>query len=165
MEAGAECLISICSTGALHSGMRVPGLTIPRDYIDLFSGATFHDGDIFHATPAIDGDILSALARSSRKVAPHTTEGTVYVQTRGPRLETRAEVRLLSEWGDVVGMNMGPEATLASELGMRFGAILTVDNYANGVVDEALDFRDILDRAKMNWPLLLRVLSLLPERF
>ncbi len=163
-DSGIESIISICSTGALRSDILVPGFAIPSDYIDLSSGSTFHDGDIFHTTPGLDQAIQSSLVEACRSSQYDPLEDSIYVQTRGPRLETKAEVRLLSGWGDVVGMNLGPEATLCSELGIRVGALLTVDNYANGIERTPLDFRDILGNARSRWGSVLEILANLPDR-
>ncbi len=161
-ELGVQAIISICSTGALDRGVPVPSFAVPADYVDLSSGATFTDDGIAHITPKLDERIREMLLSSCEKVGVDAIDGGVYVQARGPRLETRAEVRLLSGWGDYVGMNMAPEATLSMELDIPYGALLTVDNYANGVVDQELDFREILRDARGNWDDILRILEDLP---
>ena len=74
--------------------------------------------------------------------------GGVYVQTRGPRIETRAEVAVLSRIADIVGMTLASEATLACELGIEFAAICTVDNYANGLGTEVLSYEHILETSR-----------------
>ncbi|MCK5772949.1 MAG: MTAP family purine nucleoside phosphorylase [Thermoplasmata archaeon] len=161
-ELDVQAIISICSTGALDPGIKVPSFAVPADYIDLSSGATFMDDEITHITPKLDGRIRKSLLGSCERVGVEAIDGGIYVQARGPRLETRAEVRLISGWGDYVGMNMAPEATLSMELDIPYGALLTVDNYANGVVDQELDFRDILRDARGNWDDILRILKDLP---
>ena len=164
-DLGVEAVISVCSTGALHPGIVVPSIAIPEDYIDLVSGATFHDDGITHITPGLDGRIRKMLLDSCVGAGVSARDGGIYVQTMGPRLETRAEVKLLSGWGDFVGMNMAPEATLSAERGIPFGSILTVDNYANGLIDGDLDFQDILRDAKGNWDNILRILEHFPHGF
>ncbi len=57
----------------------------------------------------------------------------VYVNTRGPRFETKAEVRHFTTIGDVVGMTAAHEAGLAKELGLRYAAVCIVDNVCNGL--------------------------------
>ncbi len=162
-ELGVQAVISICSTGALDPGIKVPSIAVPADYIDLVSGTTFMDHEIAHITPKLDVRLRESLLCSCKRAGVDAIDGGIYVQARGPRLETRAEVRLLSGWGDYVGMNMAPEATLSMELGIPYGAILTVDNYANGVINEELDFRDILRDARGNWDDILRILENIPE--
>jgi 5'-methylthioadenosine phosphorylase len=157
-----EIIISICSSGALSGDIRVPSIAIPDDYIDLFSGATVHDEGIFHLTPGFDMSIQKCLEQACREEGMEPLTGITYVQTKGPRLETRAEVRVLSGWGDLVGMNLGPEATLSTELGIRFGSILTVDNHANGIRNGKLDFREIRTNAVAKWDKLVSILARLP---
>jgi 5'-methylthioadenosine phosphorylase len=57
----------------------------------------------------------------------------VYAATQGPRLETAAEIdRLERDGATVVGMTGMPEAVLARELGLAYGAIVLVVNHAAG---------------------------------
>jgi len=81
------------------------------------------------------------------KAIPEARFGGVYVQTRGPRIETVAEVQALARSADVVGMTIASEATLAIELGMEVAALCTIDNYANGLWDEALTYDHIIASA------------------
>ncbi|MFH1126407.1 MAG: 6-oxopurine nucleoside phosphorylase, partial [Candidatus Altiarchaeota archaeon] len=71
----------------------------------------------------------------------------VYVQTAGPRLETKAEINVIKKWGDVVGMTMASEAILAQERGLAYAAVCTVDNYAHGISKEILDFKRVMEEA------------------
>ena len=57
----------------------------------------------------------------------------VYVNTRGPRYETKAEVKHFATIGDVVGMTAAHEAGLAKELGLKYAAVCVVDNVCNGL--------------------------------
>ncbi len=47
-------------------------------------------------------------------------------------------------------MTVASEATLALELGMRFAALCTVDNYANGLGSETLTYEHILATSRAN---------------
>ncbi len=155
---GVDAILSVCSCGALRTEAPVPCWAVPDDLIDLFGGATFIVSGIRHITPVMDRDLSERLLASCRKAGLDVIEGGTYVQTRGPRLETRAEVRLLSQWGDYVGMNMASEAVLSMEIGKPYAALLTVDNHAHGVKGNGLDFRDILESARRSWDDVLRVL-------
>jgi 5'-methylthioadenosine phosphorylase len=160
---GCELVISVCSTGALSKSIEVPTIAVPEDYIDPFTGETFFDDRIEHITPLLDPKVQEAIVRSCLSLGTRLEIGGTYVQMRGPRLETRSEVRLISTWGEYVGMNLGPEATLVQEAGMRSGALLTVDNYANGIAPEGLDFKDILLHARSQWSTVKEILSMLPN--
>ena len=39
------------------------------------------------------------------------------MQLRGPRFETKAEIRIVQQWGDVIGMTAAHEADLCVEAG------------------------------------------------
>ena len=72
------------------------------------------------------------------------------MQTRGPRFETKAEIRLLTQWGDVVGMTAAHEADLCREIGLHYNSFAMVDNYANGVMNEEIDFNRFKALVKEN---------------
>jgi len=84
------------------------------------------------------------LSRELHWHVPGARYGGTYVQTRGPRFETVAEIAALSQFADLVGMTLASEATLACELSIPFAAICTVDNYANGLADGVLTYDEVL---------------------
>lgn len=142
--AGADRVIAIGSVGSLQPKIAPGSLLIPDDYITMGEVPTIHDHAISHILPEISPALREDLAR----VVPEARSGGVYVQTRGPRIETRAEVRMLSRVGDVVGMTLASEATLALELGLPFAALCTVDNYAHGIGTEVPSWEHILAAAR-----------------
>ncbi|MFO8051544.1 MAG: 6-oxopurine nucleoside phosphorylase [Thermoplasmatota archaeon] len=150
-KAGVDGVISICSTGALRNDVPVPSLCVPEDYIDLFSGVTVVRSAIQHATPSFDQGLRRALVQASKDLDKEVRDGGVYIQTRGPRLETKAEVRMLAGFADIVGMNLGSECTVACEMDIPFAGMVTVDNYAHGINADHLDYRDILLSAASRW--------------
>ena len=76
-------------------------------------------------------------------------DGGVYWQTRGPRLETPAEIRFMEPHADLVGMTIASECVAASDLGLAYAAICVVDNLANGVGESELTMDDVLaERAR-----------------
>lgn len=83
------------------------------------------------------------LAEKAAGTGLYVENSGVYFQTRGPRLETRAEIRMLAGFADVVGMTMGDEATAAAEAGIEYAAICSVDNYANGIMDAVISQEEI----------------------
>ncbi|MBN1539948.1 MAG: MTAP family purine nucleoside phosphorylase [Candidatus Thermoplasmatota archaeon] len=158
-EAGATSMISICSTGALRNDIPVPSVAVPEDFIDLSPVQTFFDDSIHHATPSLDIRLRKALVLSAQGSGLPCIDGGVYIQTKGPRLETRAEVRMLSGFGDYVGMNLASEAGLCCELGIPVAGLVTVDNHANGIVEKELDYREILDAARSKWNIVMGILT------
>jgi 5'-methylthioadenosine phosphorylase len=86
------------------------------------------------------------------KLAPEfeIKTGKVYVQMRGPRFDTKAEIRIIRDWGDVVGMTAAQEADLCVEAGLRYNSLALVDNYGNGLEGTEIDFARFKDLVKSN---------------
>jgi 5'-methylthioadenosine phosphorylase len=60
-------------------------------------------------------------------------ERGVYVCTPTGRFETAAEIRMMAGWGGhIVGQTLGHEAPLMRRLGIHFGSLNIVSNYAEG---------------------------------
>jgi 5'-methylthioadenosine phosphorylase len=142
--AGVDRVITIGSAGSLKRNIPPGSIMVPSDYLSTTTIPSIHEHRIRHVHPGF----TSAFARELAQTVPDTTYGGVYAQTRGPRIETEAEVRALASAADMVGMTIASEATLAIELGMEVCALCTIDNYANGLSDEALTFEHILASAE-----------------
>jgi len=138
-ELGVSQVLSISATGGLHPDMKPGTLVLLDQIVDLTSGreSTFFNGPEIHHVDFTEPycpemrEILGAAAEEAG-VALHC--GGTYVCTNGPRLETAAEIRLFSGFGaDVVGMTGMPEAVLARELELCYGALSVVTNLAAGL--------------------------------
>jgi 5'-methylthioadenosine phosphorylase len=149
-DLGTDRIISIGSVGSLKEGIKPPAIVIPEDYISPFRVDTFFDDKVEHITPEMDDELRKELRESALSLGIDVHFGGVYIQTLGPRLETKAEIRMYSRFADIVGMTVGSEATLSQELGIGFAAICSVDNYAHGIGGEVPEFRVILERSKVN---------------
>lgn len=147
---GIMKIIGVNSVGSLKPDISPPSILIPHDYICPWKIATYHDDKIVHVVPGLDENLRESLLTLARKFGLEAVEKGVYIQTPGPRLETKAEIEMLKNFGDVVGMTMANEATLAKELDLSYASICSVDNYAHGIVEEALTSETILKNARMN---------------
>jgi len=139
--AGVTDIVAFGSSGSLKPKIAPGTLLIPTDYISLSDIPSIHDHAIEHVRP----ELSEALAKKLSQLVPSARFGGVYVQTRGPRIETIAEVKSLAWIADVVGMTVASEATLACELGLQFAALCTIENYANGLGDEVLTYEHIVN--------------------
>lgn len=158
-ELDVEEIIGVTSVGSLKRTITPQSLVVPHDYISLCSIPTFYDNEIVHVTPSLDEALRRRIIGAARDLNIAIIERGVYFQTVGPRLETRAEINFIKDYADVVGMNMASEATLATELGLRYANISTVDNYAHGIIaEEALDYKDIVEAASKSRENVERVL-------
>ncbi|HVP24794.1 MAG TPA: MTAP family purine nucleoside phosphorylase [Methanomicrobiales archaeon] len=141
---GADRLVAIGSAGSLSREIPPGSLAIPRDFLSWGESPSVHDHSIGHVLPGLDPGLSDSLG----KIVPGAIRGAVYAQTRGPRIETMAEVKALSLVADLVGMTLASEATLACELGIPFAALCTVDNYAHGLGGEAPTWEHILEASR-----------------
>jgi 5'-methylthioadenosine phosphorylase len=90
-------------------------------------------------------------------------EGKVYVQMRGPRFETKAEIKIIRHWGDVVGMTAAGEADLCREIGLHYNSFAIIDNYANGLMNDEIDFEKFRELVKANQQKVNRLFTRLLE--
>ncbi len=156
-------LVGICSAGALREDIKVPSISIPNDYVNLWNPITFYNEKIKHVTPGLSFSLRDELIKASKETGEDINEEGIYIQTQGPRLETKAEVNILCDFGDLVGMTMASESTLCKETGVGYAALVSVDNYANGVKKEELDYEEIVDTAQNNWENIKKILEIFLE--
>ncbi len=147
---GIARIVGVNSVGSLKPEIPPKTLVIPHDYINLWGIQTLFDGEIRHIIPGLDEDLRQLIISVGEKRKIEVTDGGIYIQTTGPRLETRAEIHLLKNFGDVVGMTMANEATLAQELSIPYASICSVDNYCHGISEPPLKADDILRTARSN---------------
>ena len=133
-ELGCRQILSLNSVGSLREELS-PGTMIScNDYIS-FAPATFSDEEGCYLAPKVANGLLDTVAPLWEE---KIVREQVYIQTRGPRFETPAEVRMLRGWGDVVGMTMASEADLCNELDIDYSSLAMIDNFANGIGQEKL---------------------------
>lgn len=139
-DLGFRDIVSVNSVGSLKPELPPGTLVSCSDYVGLQQGPqTFFDDELKGGAPGIDNNLVPMLVG---RLAPEFSifGGKVYVQMRGPRFETKAEIAIIRHWGDVVGMTAAHEADLCREIGLRYNSFAMVDNYANGLMNEEIDF-------------------------
>lgn len=148
---GVKKVIAMGSAGCLREDFEIPAIIVPHDYIDFFSRVTVFSSSLVYVTPGFDEELRNVLLSVAKQVSTlPVIEKGVYFQTRGPRLETKAEVAMIKNFADCVGMTAGSEATVARELGIRYAVICTLDNYAHGIKGASVDYKEIIRKAKEN---------------
>jgi 5'-methylthioadenosine phosphorylase len=162
---GVSEIIGVYSTGSLQTTLTPGMLTVPDDFICLYPTPTMVTDKPHHITPILGAGVRLGLLNAARDLAIAVKDGGVYWQTAGPRLETKAEIRLISHSADVVGMTMASEAVLARELDIPFGAICSVDNYAHGIGNGELKEDDIRMQSRHNAEKIGRIVSRYIEQF
>lgn len=139
---GIKYIFAINSVGSLKKEIRPGEFLIPSDYID-FDPPTFYEKDVKFITPKLSLKLRGILIKILRKLKIKFKNRGVYFQTKGPRLETRAEIRVMKQFADVVAMTMAKEATLAQELDLEYISLCSIDNYAHGILKKPLSFKEI----------------------
>ena len=137
-EAGCDRVLAIGSVGSLRQELGVGTFLAPDDFASLLVRATGFDDDRGHLLAGFDANWREEVLDAFAAVGEPLRDGGTYWQSLGPRFETRAEVRAIASHADVVGMTIGSEAAIAGELGLRYAAVCTVDNFANGVAPPGL---------------------------
>lgn len=153
-RAGADGVVCVCSTGSLKEEIKPGTLVVPHDYINFARYVTFYDREMRHTVPELDEELRNDIIK-----ACHGRDGGVYVQTHGPRFETKAEIAVLKQYADIVGMTMACEAALCSEIDIPVAALCTVDNYANGVVEQELSYEVIVENVEKNRDMVIDVIA------
>jgi 5'-methylthioadenosine phosphorylase len=135
---GVESAVGLSSVGSLRAGLMLGTAVVPDDYLSFHPPPTFAEEDRLHIVPTLDAGLRERLLALARATEGPVHDGGAYAETRGPRFETRAEVRLLADYAHVIGMTAASEATLLQERGISYAVLGLVDNMAHGIGPEPL---------------------------
>jgi 5'-methylthioadenosine phosphorylase len=147
---GFQNIVSLNSVGSLKKDLPPGTLVSCSDYVCLQQGpTTFFDEELRGGAPGIINNLIPKLTAA---LAPEFTilPGKIYVQMRGPRFETKAEIRVVKEWGDVIGLTAAHEADLCTETNLNYNSLALIDNYANGLEGTEIDFAKFNELVKKN---------------
>ncbi|HEU20218.1 MAG TPA: hypothetical protein ENO00_12735 [Deltaproteobacteria bacterium] len=161
---GVSEIISVNSTGSLQKHISPGMLVVPDDFISLSGGPTIFETKPVHVTPMIDPVIREKWLEAARMSGIEVVDGGVYWQTTGPRFETRAEIRMMARFADLVGMTMASEAIIAKEMDIPYASLCSVDNYGHGLVDKELTMGEIIKHSRKNTEAILAIVRTYLER-
>lgn len=138
--AGVHRIVSVASVGGIRADMGPGVIGVPHQIIDYTWGRkhTYFEGPdqpVTHVdfTHPYDESVRTALKAAAARAGEAIVGDGVYAASQGPRLETAAEIdRLERDGATMVGMTGMPEAVLARELGLAYGALAVVVNHAAG---------------------------------
>ncbi|MCU1376208.1 MAG: methylthioadenosine phosphorylase [Actinomycetia bacterium] len=140
--AGCDRVLALGSGGGLRADLGPGTVLAPDDFLALTTYPTFHDTTDGYAMAGFDPTWRAKVVAAWPSPI---VDGGTYAMVRGPRFETRAEIRVLATQADVVGMTIPAECILAGEAGLAYAAVCKVDNLANGVAGHDLtvdEYRD-----------------------
>lgn len=161
---GVEKIISINSVGSLKISIKPGSLVIPDDFLSVWSIPTFFDKEMRFFIPEMDKPLALYLHNLCKELGIRVKNGGIYIQTIGPRLETKAEINMLRRFGDIVGMTMASEATLVMEYGIPYASLCSIDNYCNGIIKRSLTMEQIITNVQTNLGNIERIIAALVKR-
>lgn len=156
-------ILAVGTVGSLDKQIHPGEFVVPHDFIDFtkLRRNTFFDTSRVHvdmSTPYCPS-LRTLLIAAGKKTSPAKLHDQgVYLATEGPRLETVAEIRLLSPVADIVGMTGVPEVILAREKGVCYASLCLVVNMAAGF-QQKLTAKEIALVYKEKEPLLSSILK------
>jgi purine nucleoside phosphorylase len=164
-DAGCDRVLALGSVGGLAPELGPGTLVCPDDFIALdVTPATALEGADAHRVPGFDRELRAQVLEAFATAGGEVRDGGVYWQASGPRLETPAEIRLVAQHADVIGMTIASECVVAGELGLRYASVCVVDNLANGVGETELTLEEIVaNRAKFADRLATLLTDVLPR--
>jgi len=155
---GVKYIFSFNSVGSLKKNIKPGTFLIPNDFIDFFP-PTFFDKELKFITPEISEKLKNILIKILKKLKIKFLKKGIYFNTRGPRLETKAEINLIKKFADVVGMTMAKEATLSQELNLEYVSLCSIDNYAHGITKKSLTQKDIEKNQQKNKKIVEKIIK------
>lgn len=147
---GVTHIIAINSVGSLKISLKPGTFIIPDDFISPWQIITFFDNEMKFTVPQTDDQLNSTFFQFCKQFGLNVSSGGTYIQTIGPRLETKAEIGMLKLFGDVIGMTMASEATLSMESGIAYTSLCSIDNYCNGIASTPLTMDEINENLSKN---------------
>jgi len=170
---GVERLVSVNAVGSLREEMAPMDIVIPDQLIDRTrhrADTFFEDGIVAHVAFAepFCPDMRQALAVAAADTGARVHTGGTYVAMEGPQFSTRAESELYRSWGaHIIGMTAMPEAKLAREAEICYGAVAFVTDYdcwhaGHDSVTTEIIFRNLQRGAATARAIVSHVVEMLP---
>ena len=134
-RSGANAVISTNTVGSM-AGHALGSIFLPDDFVEF----TKCRPNTFFEEKAVHVDmsrpycpvLRNSLAEAARSLGQQVAEG-VYVCAEGPHLESPAQIRMMRQFGDVVGMTGYPEVVLAREAALCYASLCIITNPAAGM--------------------------------
>lgn len=156
-DAGVSEIVAINSTGSLKKDL-CGMIVVPDDFITLIATPTIYKNRAVHITPSLNEKVRQKIIKAAQKSDLQVVKKGTYWQTQGPRLETKAEIKMMANFADIVGMTMANEAIIAKELDVPYACACSIDNFGNGLLAKPLNMREILDGTRKNADLMIKLL-------
>jgi 5'-methylthioadenosine phosphorylase len=135
-ELGVKRIIAPSAVGSLQTRYKPGGILIPDQFVDFTKDrkSSFYDGSkVCHISVAdpFCPELRIVALRSLTKLGFGGHGRGTYICIEGPRFSTKAESRFFRQiiHGDIIGMTLIPECTLAREAEICYVSISTITDY------------------------------------
>ncbi len=156
---GIKYVFGLVTSGSLDLNIKEGSAVLLDDFIDFTATRpqTYFDGDdnrVVHTEmyEPYCNNLREAFIQQAKENDVAIVDKGVYVCFKGPRFETKAEIRMFQMvGGTLVGMTNVPEVTLAKELGLCYSAVGLVSNMGCGMKEEnitEIDHSGVIQQVK-----------------
>ena len=101
LDQEVDFVIGVSSVGSCNTTIFVGSIVVPDDYVSHCEVSSLYDDARGHIVPGYDEELRQMLIAAIHEIKTNSklkfVERAVYVQTRGPRFETKAEVNISQE--------------------------------------------------------------------
>lgn len=167
---GAKILFLSNASGGMNRKFQAGDLMMITDHIGIFApnpliGANIEElGTRFPDMSHVYDLELQDLIRTTAKENNIPLQEGVYVQLTGPSYESPAEIRMLADYADAVGMSTVVEAIAANHCGLRVCGISCVCNLAAGMNPTPLSHKEVQEAADKVAPLFTELVTKVIEK-
>lgn len=168
---GAEILIVSNASGGMNPLFDLADLMLIVDHIN-FTGLNPligpNDEELGPRFPDMsevyDEELIDLAEKVALEESIKVNKG-IYIGVTGPNLETKAEYRMMRQWGaDAVGMSTVPEVIVGIHAGFRVLGISTITDLCFPDALEPVNFEKILNTAAKSEPKLTKLVKKFIER-
>ncbi|HPT78947.1 MAG TPA: purine-nucleoside phosphorylase [Candidatus Atribacteria bacterium] len=163
---GADTLIVTNACGGMNPAFKPGDLMLIEDHIN-FIGTNPLIGKNYNELGPRFPDISRAYSEDLLKLAKETAAGLgievksgVYCAISGPGYCTRAELRMLRQWGaDAIGMSTVPEAMAAAHMSMKVLGVSCVTDMAIADELEPISHEIVMEMANKTKPKFIKLIK------
>jgi purine-nucleoside phosphorylase len=171
-ELGAKILVVSNAAGGLNLSFRKGEIVLIEDHINFMGINPLigpNDDRLGPRFPDMSAPYSARLVQHTEQAARDEKipirRGT-YVGVLGPNLETRAEYRMLRNWGaDLVGMSTVPEVIVAVHMGMEVLGVSISTDLCDPEHLEPVDIKEIIRIANEAGPKLDKLIEAAIKKF
>lgn len=162
---GIRTLLVSNAAGGMNPDFQLSDLMVIEDHISLLLPTNPFIGpyhpEFGERFPDMSEPYSKRLINLANEIAGElgiSLQKGVYVSVTGPQLETKAEYRMLRQWGaDAVGMSTVPEVMVAHQMGMQVFGVSVITDMGIPETLEVAELQKILAAAAAAEPKLTRL--------